>query len=211
MKNLFNKFVGTFKRSNPNNPNDDPDSPPFKKAKRLSPIQEQRRNLPITSAKAKFLQEVAKNHSTMILIGETGSGKTTQIPQFLHESAPRAKIVVCQPRRVAAISLAKRVAEEMEAEVGGKVGYKVRFEDATDAAETKITFATDGMILREAMLDRGLEKYAWVVLDEAHERTVNTDILFGVVKRALKLRMNKVCFNCFYSEMAIVTFCYICA
>jgi len=171
----------------------------------------QRRNLPIFSARKRFLEEASK-HDSLVLIGETGSGKTTQIPQFLHEAKLHLKskecrrIAVTQPRRVAAITLAQRVAQEMAASpqssgasplsqvearaVGGRVGYKVRFEDVTDPQKTEIVFQTDGMLLREAMLDPMLSKYSWIILDEAHERTVQTDILFGVVKVA-QMRRNK--------------------
>lgn len=144
----------------------------------------ERRKLPIFPAKNKFLEEAVKN-KTVILLGETGSGKTTQVPQFLHEARldRMGAVAVTQPRRVAAVSLAKRVAKEMGTDVGGLVGYRVRFEDCTDP-RTRIIYQTDGMLLREAMLDPLLSRYSWILLDEAHERTVNTDILFGVVKSA---------------------------
>jgi len=144
----------------------------------------ERRKLPIFPAKAKFLEEAVKN-KTVILLGETGSGKTTQIPQFIHEARldRTGAVAVTQPRRVAAVSLAKRVAKEMATDVGGLVGYRVRFEDCSDH-RTRIIYQTDGMLLREAMLDPLLSRYSWILLDEAHERTVNTDILFGVVKSA---------------------------
>ncbi|CAJ0930755.1 unnamed protein product [Ranitomeya imitator] len=121
--------------------------------------------------------------------GETGSGKTTQIPQYLYEaSIGRQGIIgVTQPRRVAAISLATRVSEERKTELSRLVGYTVRFEDVT-SEETKIKFLTDGMLLREAIGDPLLRRYSVVILDEAHERTVHTDVLFGVVKTAQKKR-----------------------
>ena len=116
-------------------------------------------------------------------MAETGSGKTTQVPQFLWYAKVLRdkKVCITQPRRVAAVSLAKRVAREMGGEVGGLVGYRVRFQDVSDTS-TRLLYQTDGMLLREAMLDNKLFRYSWIVLDEAHERTVNTDILFGVVK-----------------------------
>lgn len=95
--------------------------------------------------------------------------------------------MVTQPRRVAAMTIATRVAQEVGTELGQVVGYSVRFDDTT-SAKTKIKYATDGMVLREAMVDPLLKRYSWVVLDEAHERTVNTDILFGVVKKAQRVR-----------------------
>ncbi|XP_063809749.1 ATP-dependent RNA helicase DHX33 isoform X2 [Pseudophryne corroboree] len=121
--------------------------------------------------------------------GETGSGKTTQIPQYLYEaSIGRQGIIgVTQPRRVAAISLATRVSEERKTELSKLVGYTVRFEDFT-SEETRIKFLTDGMLLREAIGDPLMCKYSVVILDEAHERTVHTDVLFGVVKMAQKKR-----------------------
>jgi len=154
-------------------------------------ILNERKKLPIFPAKNKFLEEVSKN-KTVILLGETGSGKTTQIPQFLHEARLDrvGSIAVTQPRRVAAVTLAKRVAREMNTELGGLVGYKVRFENCSDD-RTKIVYQTDGMLLREAMLDPLLSSYSWVLLDEAHERTVSTDILFGVVKEAQRRRLEQ--------------------
>lgn len=142
----------------------------------------QRKSLPIFSAKKRFLEEAAQ-HESVVLLGETGSGKTTQVPQFLLELPSSTDcIAVTQPRRVAAITLSERVASEM-GQPKTRVGYRVRFEDTT-TPQTKIIFQTDGMLLREAMLDPLLSRYSWVILDEAHERTVNTDILFGVVKAA---------------------------
>jgi len=152
------------------------------------PLFQARRRLPIFPAKKRFLEEVSK-HSTVILLAETGTGKTTQIPQFIHEARldREGSIAVTQPRRVAAVSLAKRVALETKTEIGTLVGYRVRFEDSSSSS-TKILFQTDGMLLREAMVDPLLSRYSWIILDEAHERTVNTDILFGVVKAAQKQR-----------------------
>ena len=127
-------------------------------------------------------------HPVVVLLAETGSGKTTQVPQFLWTAklVRDKRVAITQPRRVAAVSLAKRVAKEMgEADVGGLVGYRVRFQDVSDSS-TRLLYQTDGMLLREAMLDSKLSRYSWIVLDEAHERTVNTDILFGVVKVYLK-------------------------
>jgi len=151
-------------------------------------LQRERRQLPMWGAREKFLSEVGK-HNVVVLLAETGSGKTTQVPQFLYTARMlRDKMVaVTQPRRVAAVSLAKRVAREMGGEVGGVVGFRVRFQDVSDT-NTKLLYQTDGMLLREAMLDNQLSRYSWVVLDEAHERTVNTDILFGVVKAAVRSR-----------------------
>ncbi|KAM9847139.1 ATP-dependent RNA helicase DHX33 [Aulostomus maculatus] len=194
----------------------DPDPPPAKKFKpgsvffRLdkqrtgmllptkgnarTPVDVQRKQLPIYQAKAALLSQLRQLH-TAILIGETGSGKTTQIPQFLYEAGigRQGIVAITQPRRVAAISLAGRVAEEKRTQLGKLVGYTVRFEDVT-SSETKLKFMTDGMLLREAIGDPLMLRYTVVVLDEAHERTVHTDVLFGVVKRAQCQRreLNKV-------------------
>jgi len=151
---------------------------------------DERRKLPMWAARDSFLKEITK-HPVVVLLAETGSGKTTQVPQFLWTAklVRDKKICITQPRRVAAVSLAKRVASELGGEVGGLVGYRVRFQDVSDS-RTRLLYQTDGMLLREAMLDSSLSRYSWIVLDEAHERTVNTDILFGVVKAAVKARVN---------------------
>ncbi|KAH9519399.1 putative ATP-dependent RNA helicase dhx33 [Bulinus truncatus] len=148
-----------------------------------------RRALPIFSARQKIIAEIRKFPSA-IVIGETGSGKTTQIPQYLLETGvnQNAVIAITQPRRVAAISVAQRVALEKNTAIGSIVGYCVRFEDVT-SPNTKLKFMTDGMLLREAILDPTLTRYSIVILDEAHERTINTDVLFGVVKAAQRRRL----------------------
>lgn len=132
-------------------------------------------------------------HPTLIVIGETGSGKTTQIPQFLCEAGyangAGQQIAVTQPRRVAAITLATRVAQEAGCRLGERVGYTVRFEDMSSPIQTKIKYVTDGALLREALGDRLLRRYAVIVLDEAHERTINTDVLFGIIKAAQRERV----------------------
>lgn len=122
-------------------------------------------------------------------MGETGSGKTTQIPQFLYEAGygNRGMIAITQPRRVAAITIAKRVSQEMNCKLGETVGFTVRFEDCTTKS-TCIRFITDGSLLREAISDRLLKNYSVIILDEAHERSINTDVLFGIVKEAQKQR-----------------------
>lgn len=109
-----------------------------------------------------------------------GSGKTTQITQYLAEAGftTRGKIGCTQPRRVAAMSVAKRVAEEYGCRLGQEVGYTIRFEDCT-STETLIKYMTDGFLLRECLLDPDLKSYAILMLDEAHERTIHTDVLFG--------------------------------
>lgn len=136
----------------------------------------------------RILQEIRRS-DTLLIMGETGSGKTTQMPQFLYEAgyANRGMIAVTQPRRVAAITVAKRVSQEMGCTLGDTVGFTVRFEDCTSKA-TKIRFITDGCLLREAISDRLLKNYSVVLLDEVHERTINTDVLFGIVRDAQRQR-----------------------
>ncbi|XP_050308883.1 ATP-dependent RNA helicase DHX33 [Anthonomus grandis grandis] len=153
-------------------------------------IQEQKRNLPIFANRNKLI-DLIKRHRTLIILGEAGSGKTTQIPQYINSARlqENGKIAITQPRRVAAISVALRVAQEYGngMGVGDYVGYTVRFEDVT-SKKTKIKYVTDGMLLREAISDRLLMEYTVVILDEAHERTIHTDVLFGIVKKAQKIR-----------------------
>ncbi|XP_029374696.1 ATP-dependent RNA helicase DHX33 [Echeneis naucrates] len=165
-----------------------------RKGNATAPLEVQRKQLPIYQAKPQLLNQLRQLHSA-ILIGETGSGKTTQIPQYLYEAGigRQGMVAITQPRRVAAISLAGRVAEEKRTQLGKLVGYTVRFEDVT-SHETKLKFMTDGMLLREAIGDPLLLRYTVVVLDEAHERTVHTDVLFGVVKTAQRRRreLNKI-------------------
>ena len=153
-------------------------------------ILETRRKLPVWKQKSDFLHQLAASQ-TLVLVGETGSGKTTQIPQFLVDAGyttEESKMVVCtQPRRVAAMSVAKRVAEEMDVQIGEEVGYSIRFEECT-SRKTIMKYATDGMLLREAMTDPLLSRYSVIVIDEAHERTLATDVLFGLLKEVLKKR-----------------------
>eukprot|EP01016_Furgasonia_blochmanni_P007148 TRINITY_DN1285_c0_g1_i10.p1 TRINITY_DN1285_c0_g1~~TRINITY_DN1285_c0_g1_i10.p1 ORF type:complete len:735 (+),score=143.02 TRINITY_DN1285_c0_g1_i10:65-2269(+) len=152
-------------------------------------ILKKRQLLPAWEAK-EHLVKLLNEHQTIILQGETGSGKTTQVPQFILESGfvPLGKGVCCtQPRRVAAMSVAKRVSEEMDVVLGEEVGYSIRFEDKT-SPKTILKYLTDGMLLREAMNDPLLERYSVIILDEAHERTLNTDVLFGLLKEVLKAR-----------------------
>ncbi|KAJ3045911.1 hypothetical protein HDV00_006177 [Rhizophlyctis rosea] len=152
---------------------------------RYRDILKKRRNLPVHKQRDEFL-EMMHNNQTIILVGETGSGKTTQIPQFLlYDEQPqlKKKMIACtQPRRVAAMSVAKRVAEELDVNLGEEVGYSIRFEDATSPS-TVLKYMTDGMLLREAMTDPLLERYSAIMLDEAHERTLSTDILMGLLKQ----------------------------
>jgi len=151
-------------------------------------ILEKRKTLPIWEQREEIIDCVQK-HQVVLLAGETGSGKTTQIPQLLVEAGiVKDKMVGCtQPRRVAAMSVARRVAEEMDVKLGEEVGYTIRFEDLT-SEKTILKYLTDGMLLRESMADPLLERYGAIILDEAHERTLATDVLFGLLKEMLNSR-----------------------
>lgn len=156
--------------------------------KSVKPIKEQRESLPIFKLRNELLQAIHDNQ-VLIVIGETGSGKTTQITQYMAEAGytSRGMIGCTQPRRVAAMSVAKRVSEEYGCRLGQEVGYAIRFEDQT-GPDTLIKYMTDGMLLREILSDDEVSKYAVIMLDEAHERTISTDVLFGLLKAAVKKR-----------------------
>ena len=146
----------------------------------------QRRMLPVWEWKDHILQYVSQ-FAVTLLVGETGSGKTTQIPQFLQELHLPGMIGCTQPRRVAAINVAHRVAEECDVRLGDEVGYVVRF-DERRGDKTKLMYLTEGMILRELMADKFLTKYSILMVDEAHERTVESDLLLGFAKEIAKQR-----------------------
>lgn len=151
-------------------------------------IKQQRESLPVFSFRSQLIQAV-KDNQIMIVVGETGSGKTTQLTQYLAESGfgNMGMIGCTQPRRVAATSVAKRVAEEVGCEVGAEVGYAVRFDDRT-SKDTVIKYMTDGHLQREIIMDPDLKRYSVIMLDEAHERTIATDVLFGLLKKTVKRR-----------------------
>ncbi len=149
-------------------------------------ILEGRQKLPVFEAKSS-IQKLICRYQSVLLVGETGSGKTTQVPQFVLEMEPMGAIACTQPRRVAAMSVSERVAEEMDVALGDEVGYTIRFDDVS-SSKTRIKYLTDGMLLREAMTDPTLSRYSVIILDEAHERTVHTDILIGTVKELLGKR-----------------------
>ncbi|KAA8542530.1 hypothetical protein F0562_023682 [Nyssa sinensis] len=145
-------------------------------------LQEDKKTLPIYPYRDELLKAV-DDHQVLVIVGETGSGKTTQIPQYLHEAGytKRGKVGCTQPRRVAAMSVAARVSQEMGVKLGHEVGYSIRFEDCT-SDKTVLKYMTDGMLLREFLGEPDLASYSVVMVDEAHERTLSTDILFGLVK-----------------------------
>ena len=160
-------------------------------------IQETRSGLPIVAEEQKIMEAIY-NHPVVVIWGATGSGKTTQVPQFLYEagfgnpSSPNPGMVgITQPRRVAAVSMAKRVGDELSS-AKEKVAYQIRF-DSSVSSKTAIKFMTDGILIREIANDFALLKYSVVIIDEAHERSANTDILIGMVSRIVDLRasMNK--------------------
>lgn len=166
--------------------------------------------LPIAKHRESLLYLI-ETYPVTIVVGQTGSGKTTQIPQFLEKAGwcadgqvvavtqvgfclplslrrrPADFIYTLQPRRVAATTVALRVAEEYGCEVGKEVGYSIRFEDVSSAA-TRIKFLTDGLLIREALVDPLLSRYSVIMVDEAHERSISTDILLGLLKKILKRR-----------------------
>lgn len=151
--------------------------------KKALSIQETRKSLPIYKYRDEFIAAI-EQYQILVLVGETGSGKTTQLPQYLHEAGYTKgglKVGCTQPRRVAAMSVAARVAEEMGVKVGNEVGYSIRFEDNT-SDKTILKYMTDGMLLREFMTEPDLAGYSAIMIDEAHERTVHTDILLALVK-----------------------------
>lgn len=151
-------------------------------------LREQRESLPVYALKTQLMDAIAQNQ-VLVVIGETGSGKTTQMTQYLAEMGYTKKgIIGCtQPRRVAATSIAKRVAEEYGCELGEEVGYTIRFEDMSSPA-TRIKYMTEGMLMREYLADNNLSKYICIILDEAHERSIHTDVLFGLLKGLMRKR-----------------------
>ncbi|KAJ5127643.1 ATP-dependent RNA helicase DHR1, partial [Penicillium atrosanguineum] len=170
---------------------------PFRKAfsvnvDRSEDIQTARMGLPVVGEEQKIMEAIY-NNDTVVIWGATGSGKTTQLPQFLFEAgfgnpdSPNPGLIgVTQPRRVAAVSMANRVSQEL-GQFSDKVSYQIRFE-STASKKTAIKFMTDGILLREIADDFSLLKYSIIIIDEAHERSVNTDILIGMVSRIVGLR-----------------------
>jgi RNA helicase HrpA len=144
--------------------------------------------LPVYKNHQKILSAL-KDNQTIVVESPTGSGKTTQLPVILYEAGYSQKgiIGVTQPRRIAAVSVSEFIARQMETPLGGLVGYKMRFEDRT-SLQTQIKILTDGMLLQELKLDPWLSKYNVIVVDEAHERSLNIDFTLGLLKRVLESR-----------------------
>jgi pre-mRNA-splicing factor ATP-dependent RNA helicase DHX16 len=176
-------------------------------ARAKPPLDDVRRQLPIYQYRQQLLDAI-EQHQVLVVVGETGSGKTTQIPQYLYEAGygesrrrrqranddndgdgeSKPLIIGCtQPRRVAAMSVAKRVAEEMRCRLGAEVGYSIRFEDRT-SERTRVKYMTDGMLLREFLREPDLASYSVMMIDEAHERSLHTDVLFGLIKDIARFR-----------------------
>ncbi|XVF02692.1 hypothetical protein REPUB_Repub04eG0196400 [Reevesia pubescens] len=149
-------------------------------------------NLPILQFENKIIETVEQN-PVVVIIGETGSGKSTQLSQMLHRKGytDSGIVAVTQPRRVAAVSVSRRVAQELGVRLGKEVGYAIRFEDRTSET-TQIKYLTDGVLLRESLSNPELNQYSVIILDEAHERSLNTDILLGLMRRLVKRRASNL-------------------
>lgn len=145
-------------------------------------------NLPISSRVAE-IRELWRNHQVIVIAGSTGSGKTTQLPKIALElgGGLRGRVGCTQPRRLAATAMARRLALELNAEYGNEVGYQVRFDDRT-TSDTVLKFMTDGILLAEIRNDRLLKQYDTLIIDEAHERSLNIDFLLGFLKNLLPKR-----------------------
>ena len=144
--------------------------------------------LPITAEKG-HIAELLRRHQTVIVCGETGSGKSTQLPKICLEIGRGiyGKIGHTQPRRIAARTIARRLSEELKTEPGTTVGFKVRFTDHT-VDSTLVKIMTDGVLLAESQTDPLFEQYDTIIIDEAHERSLNIDFLLGMMKRVLQRR-----------------------
>ncbi|XP_055933359.1 probable ATP-dependent RNA helicase DHX35 [Argiope bruennichi] len=166
------------------------EQPAIYNANSTLPCDQQRQRLPIYKYRNHILY-LMETYQTVIILGETGCGKSTQIPQYLLEAGyfnNEGIIGITQPRRVAATMLASRVAEETDTLVGQVVGYSIRFEDCFTAGRAKIKYMTEGMLINEMMSDPLLRSYSVIMLDEIHERSLNGDIILGLIKKIIKKR-----------------------
>ena len=174
------------------------------------------KSLPVYAQKDKILEAINQNQ-VIVVQSPTGSGKTTQIPVILHEAGfdNYGMIAVTQPRRIAALSVSEFISKQLGTTYPGLVGYKMRFEDKTND-ETKIKIMTDGILLQEMKLDPWLSKYSVIMVDEAHERSLNIDFVLGLLKRVLEVRkefkvivssatMNAEAFSSYFNNCPIVT------
>ncbi|MDF1658191.1 MAG: DEAD/DEAH box helicase, partial [Verrucomicrobiales bacterium] len=146
--------------------------------------------LPVSRRREDIREAMAK-HQVVIVSGDTGSGKTTQLPKIALEMGrglEGRRIGCTQPRRIAATSVAKRVADELQVTLGKEVGYQIRFEDRTDKKTTAVKFMTDGVLLAETRKDPDLRQYDTLIIDEAHERSLNIDFILGYLHRTLARR-----------------------
>jgi ATP-dependent helicase HrpA len=162
-------------------------SPRARPAPRVA-IGHRRSGLPI-AGEADRIVDLIRKHPVVVIAGETGSGKTTQLPKLcLAAGRGAAGMIGCtQPRRIAARAVARRVAEELQVPLGGAVGYQVRFTDNV-SEQTAVKFMTDGILLAEIQSDRWLSQYDTLIIDEAHERSLNIDFLLGYLKQLLERR-----------------------
>ncbi|KAK9727570.1 Pre-mRNA-splicing factor ATP-dependent RNA helicase PRP16 [Basidiobolus ranarum] len=183
---------------------------------RSKTLREQREYLPAFAVREQLLQ-IIRDNQVVVVVGETGSGKTTQLTQYLHEDGySNYGVIGCtQPRRVAAMSVAKRVSEEVQTKLGDLVGYAIRFEDCT-SEKTVIKYMTDGVLMRESLRESDLDRYSAIIMDEAHERSLQTDVLMGLLKRIVARRrdmklivtsatMNAEKFSTFFGNVPIFT------
>ena len=174
------------------------------------------KSLPVYEQKQRIL-DTLKTNQVIIVQSPTGSGKTTQIPVILHEAgySDNGIIAVTQPRRIAALSVSEFISKQLGTSYPGLVGYKMRFEDKTDLT-TRIKIMTDGILLQEMKLDPMMKKYSVIMVDEAHERSLNIDFVLGLLKRILKVRpdlkiivssatMNAEKFSTYFDGCPIVT------
>lgn len=175
-------------------------------------------DLPVAQRREEIMEAMRK-HQVVIVVGETGSGKTTQLPKMAYELAcelgQTGRVGCTQPRRLAAVTVAKRVAGEMGTALGDRVGYQVRFVEHVQQ-DTSIKFMTDGILLAETQRDRDLRQYDTLIIDEAHERSLNIDFVLGYLKNLLKRRkdlrvvvssatMDSGLFSEYFSDAPVVT------